>query len=226
MYSIEALYFAKRNRGGFQSGSDQINSAQTNYAGKINEMGDKTDSLCAATSTYQGSERAGPGAEKISLQFQMEEMTHNSAEYEALILGLEALVAKGAQTVIIYGDSQLVINKVLKRIAEVVIKHVPRIENQQVDNLVQNACQQIFVGNIDTITDWRTEIMVYLEAPNSATYMGIRLKALRFQLIEGVLYKRTFEGVLLRCLGPEESIKMMEEVHDGICGAHRAGLNM
>ncbi|XP_051145570.1 uncharacterized protein LOC127261311 [Andrographis paniculata] len=172
----------------------------------------------------------------------MEEMTHNSTEYEALILGLKALLAKGAQTVMICGDSQLVINRVFRRyacnypylrqyrdlvyrlldkIAEVVIKHVLRTENRQADNLAQNAYQQIIVGNVDTITDWRTEIMVYLESPNSATPMGIRLKALRFQLIEGVLYKRTFEGVLLRCLGPEESIKVMEEVHGGICGAHR-----
>ncbi|XP_051127332.1 uncharacterized protein LOC127248832 [Andrographis paniculata] len=36
---------------------------------------------------------------------QMEEVTHNSAEYEALILGLEMLVAKNVQSVVIYGDS-------------------------------------------------------------------------------------------------------------------------
>ncbi|XP_051115706.1 uncharacterized protein LOC127240898 [Andrographis paniculata] len=188
----------------------------------------------------------GPGARKISLQLQMEKMTHNSAEYESFILGLEALVAKGAQTVMICGDSQPVINQVLKRyacnyphlrqyrdlvyhllyrIAEVLIEHVPRTENRQADNLAQNACQQI-IGNVDTNNDWRTEIMIYLESPNSVTPVSIRLKALRFQLIEGVLYKRTFEGVLLRCLGPEESIKVIEEVNGGICEAHRAGLNM
>ncbi|XP_051152016.1 uncharacterized protein LOC127265996 [Andrographis paniculata] len=58
----------------------------------------------------------GPGASKISLQLQMEEMTHNSAEYEALILDLEAFIAKGVQSVLICGDSQLVINQVLKRV--------------------------------------------------------------------------------------------------------------
>ncbi|XP_051144093.1 uncharacterized protein LOC127260404 [Andrographis paniculata] len=137
----------------------------------------------------------GPRTHKISLQLQMEEMTHNSAEYEALILGLEALIAKGAQSVVICGDSQLVIN-------------------------------QQSIGSVDTVTDWRTEIMIYLESPSSTTPVGVRLRALYFQLIEGVLYKRTFEGILLRCLGPEESIKVMEEVHCGICGAHRAGLHM
>ncbi|XP_051116736.1 uncharacterized protein LOC127241636 [Andrographis paniculata] len=103
----------------------------------------------------------GPGARKISLQLQMEEMTHNSTEYEALILGLEALIAKGAQMVLTCGDSQLVINQVLKRyacnyphlrqhrdlvyhmlyrITEVVFEHVPRTENRLADNLAQNAC--------------------------------------------------------------------------------------
>ncbi|XP_051141733.1 uncharacterized protein LOC127258782 [Andrographis paniculata] len=174
----------------------------------------------------------GPGGGKINLQLQMEDMTHNSAEYEALILGLEALIAKGVQSVLIYGNSQLVINQVLKRyacnfphlhryrdvvlhllyrIGKVVFQHVPRVENQLADNLAQSACQQL-IGSLDSGTDWRTEIMVHLESPNSTTHVRVRLKALRFQLIDGVLYKRTFEGVLLRCLGPEESIKIMEEI--------------
>ncbi|XP_051139080.1 uncharacterized protein LOC127256897 [Andrographis paniculata] len=168
-------------------------------------------------------------------------MTHNSTEYKALILGLEALIAKGVQFVLIYGDSQLVINQVLKRyacnfphlrryrdvlhllhrIGEVVFEHVPRAENQLADNLAQSACQQL-IGSVDSETVWRAEIMVYLESPDSTTHVRIRLKALRFHLIDGILYKRTFEGVLLRCLRPEESIKIMKEVHGGICGAHRA----
>ena len=40
-------------------------------------------------------------------------MTNNSSEYEALILGLRALLTHGAQSVVICGDSQLVINQVL-----------------------------------------------------------------------------------------------------------------
>ncbi|XP_051140140.1 uncharacterized protein LOC127257718 [Andrographis paniculata] len=188
----------------------------------------------------------GPRGRKINLQLQMEDMTHNSTEYEALILGLEALIAKGVQSVLIYGDSQLVINQVLKRYAcnfphlrryrdvvlhllyrtgEVVFEHVPRTENQLADNLAQSACQQL-IGSLDSGTDWRTEIMVYLESPNSTAPVRVRLKALRFQLIDWILYKRTFEGVLLRCLGPEEFSKIMEEVNEGICCAHRAGLNM
>ncbi|XP_051141299.1 uncharacterized protein LOC127258492 [Andrographis paniculata] len=188
----------------------------------------------------------GPGGGKIILQLQMEDMTHNSAEYEALILGLEALIAKGVQSVLIYGDSQLVINQVLKRyacnfphlrryrdvvlhllyrIGEVVFEHVPRTENQLADNLAQSSCQQL-IGSLDSGTDWRTGIMEYLESPNSTAPVRVRLKALRFQLINGILYKRTFEGVLLRCWGPDETIKIMEEVHGGMCGAHRAGLNM
>ncbi|XP_051140129.1 uncharacterized protein LOC127257703 [Andrographis paniculata] len=152
----------------------------------------------------------GPGASKISLQLQMEEMTHNSAEYEALILGLEALIAKGVQSVLICGDSQLVINQVLKRyackyphlrryrdlvfhllykIAEVVFEHVPRTENRLANNLAHNACQQM-IGSTDSGIDWRTEIMVYLESPSFVTSVGIRLKALRFQLIEGVLFAK------------------------------------
>ncbi|XP_051149219.1 uncharacterized protein LOC127263940 [Andrographis paniculata] len=155
------------------------------------------------------------GNESLENKLQMEEMTHNSAEYEALILGLEALIAKGVQSVLICGDSQLVINQVLKRIAEVVFEHVPRTKNRLADNLAQSACQQM-IRSIDSGTDWRTEIMVYLQSPSFVTHVGVRLKALRLQLIEGILYKRTFEGVSLRCLGPEESIKVMGEICYGV----------
>ncbi|XP_051116727.1 uncharacterized protein LOC127241625 [Andrographis paniculata] len=116
----------------------------------------------------------GPGTQEIMLQLRMEEVTHNSAEYEALILGLEMLVAKNVQPVVIYGDSQLIINQVLgwyicnyphlrqyrdvvhqllSRIAEVTVEHIPRAENQQADGLAQGACRQINVGNINMSAD-------------------------------------------------------------------------
>ncbi|XP_051152533.1 uncharacterized protein LOC127266359 [Andrographis paniculata] len=120
-------------------------------------------------------------------------MTNNSAEYEALILGLEALIAREVQSVIIKGHSQLVINQVnkqyvcnyphlrryrdlvgrlLSKISEVIIEFVPRKENQFSDDLAQKACKGILkdtcaeVGpETETGTDWRTELVMYLQDP-------------------------------------------------------------
>ncbi|KAM1343755.1 hypothetical protein ACFX2F_007920 [Malus domestica] len=51
----------------------------------------------------------------------------------------------------------------------------------------------------------------------------IRQRAHRFLYYKGTLYRRSFERVLLRCLGEEEANQAMEETHSGICGAHQSG---
>jgi hypothetical protein len=41
-----------------------------------------------------------------------------------------------------------------------------------------------------------------------------------------VLYKRGAEGLLLKCVSKYESLKVLAEVHEGICGAHQSGVKM
>ena len=36
-----------------------------------------------------------------------------------------------------------------------------------------------------------------------------------------VLFKKGYDGVPLRCLGPEEAKEMIKEVHFGECGEHQ-----
>ena len=43
----------------------------------------------------------------------------------------------------------------------------------------------------------------------------VRRTATRYVLQDGVLYRRTFDGVLLRCLTKEESVNAMKEAHQG-----------
>jgi hypothetical protein len=42
----------------------------------------------------------------------------------------------------------------------------------------------------------------------------------------GILYCRTTEGLLLKCLSEEEPKVAMGEVHEGMCGAHQAAHKM
>ncbi|KAJ8635698.1 hypothetical protein MRB53_009965 [Persea americana] len=38
-----------------------------------------------------------------------------------------------------------------------------------------------------------------------------------------MLYRKSFNGVLLRCLSQQEAEETLKEVHAGLCGAHQAG---
>src|ERR1043165_4987477 len=86
--------------------------------------------------------------------------SNNEAEYEALIAGLEALLELGATRVEIRGDSELVIkqitkeykcikenlimyfviaNKLIKKFEYVDLRHIPRSDNQEANDLAQIA---------------------------------------------------------------------------------------
>ncbi|XP_015078307.1 uncharacterized protein LOC107022114 [Solanum pennellii] len=67
--------------------------------------------------------------------------------------------------------------------------------------------------------DWRQPIIDYLcygilpENPRRRT--DIRRRAPRFLYYKDTLYRRSFEGMLLRCLGEEEAIQALQEAHSG-----------
>ncbi|XP_022870705.1 uncharacterized protein LOC111389949 [Olea europaea var. sylvestris] len=50
---------------------------------------------------------------------------------------------------------------------------------------------------------------------------SIRSKALRYCMIEGVLFRRSLTLPYLRYLRPSESSQALEEVHEGVCGNHQ-----
>jgi len=46
---------------------------------------------------------------------------------------------------------------------------------------------------------------------------------MQYNLCEGQLYRRSYDGVHIRCLKKEEAKRIMEEVHQGICCPHKNG---
>jgi ribonuclease HI len=86
--------------------------------------------------------------------------THNTAEYEALILGLRLALKHGARRVVVMGDSTLVVKQIkgewktknqtlrplraqavelLERFESARVKWIPREENQRADKLGRHA---------------------------------------------------------------------------------------
>ena len=127
------------------------------------------------------------------------------------------------------------------------IKHVPRSKNRQADSLSKLASSspdghpknirwEILhqpsvapeaVAWVDRSETWMDSLVSYLRDgtlpsdPKDAN--RIRKKAQWFTLYEGVLYKKAFAQPLLRCATPDEGRKILEEIHDGECGAHIGG---
>lgn len=204
------------------------------------------------------------------------------------------MLGLGAKDIEIKGDSELVlkqltreykctkenlimyntmVNTLLKRFKHVEIRHIPRTENQEANDLAQAASgykmakdqipEPIEVRNmrssndvlfiklltpklggsniprenpqgmrlnlveIFAITnlndnDWRKPIFSYLENPTGATCRKIKYRALSYVIVGDELYKKTSEGVLLKCIGETEEYLAISNTHSGACGTHQA----
>ncbi|XP_065619331.1 uncharacterized protein LOC136063218 [Quercus suber] len=72
--------------------------------------------------------------------------------------------------------------------------------------------------------NWMTPIISYLkdgrllEGKNKAR--KLRVKSVRYVLMDEVLYKRGFSQPYPRCLAPDEVNYILREVYEGVCGNH------
>lgn len=60
---------------------------------------------------------------------------------------------------------------------------------------------------------------VLLEEPGRAA--KVRRRAPSYQIVDVQLYKRSFDGSLLKCLLPGQAQEVMDKVHSSICSAHQ-----
>ena len=74
--------------------------------------------------------------------------------------------------------------------------------------------------------NWREPFFKYLkydELPEEKfLVMQLKKRAMRFAFVNDVLYRRSYDQLLLRCLSKKESEEAMHEVHSSICGAHQS----
>uniref|UniRef100_A0A2N9FU44 Uncharacterized protein n=1 Tax=Fagus sylvatica TaxID=28930 RepID=A0A2N9FU44_FAGSY len=124
---------------------------------------------------------------------------------------------------------------------EVMLVQVPREQNTEADALAKlassdEATDQYIdvqhspshleeeVSPIDVSNSWMTPIVNYLEdetlPSDPAEARKLKVRSIRFILIQGVLYKRGFSLPYLRCLDKAEANYVMREVHERICGNH------
>jgi hypothetical protein len=68
----------------------------------------------------------------------------------------------------------------------------------------------------DTIrTDWRLPLLECIKDPGKTKDKKVKRQVLKYTSLDDDLYRRTIDGVLLKCLGEEQPKVAVQEVHDG-----------
>jgi hypothetical protein len=70
------------------------------------------------------------------------------------------------------------------------------------------------------------KLLIIWKNPSRKVSRKLRYKAIKFVLLDGRLFYKSLNGVLLQFLGQEEAKKIMSEVHNGLCGAHQSAYRM
>ncbi|XP_076904477.1 uncharacterized protein LOC143559941 [Bidens hawaiensis] len=123
------------------------------------------------------------------------------------------------------------------------VKHVKRCENKQADalsnlalvsfeHLAKDVHEQVLTNPSTimredcvcsaTTPNWMTPIVNFLSSgtlpDKKAEARMIRHKELNYTLQNGILYKRSYLGPLLRCVDTQDATYLLREIHEGICG--------
>ncbi|GJU87732.1 reverse transcriptase domain-containing protein, partial [Tanacetum coccineum] len=126
------------------------------------------------------------------------------------------------------------------------IKQVPRNENKKADALSKIAStsfahlsKQVLVEELKEKSisaaevlavveeegdTWMTPIFKYLSdgtlPAEGKKARAVKRKSWRFSIINGILYKKSFLGPWLRCVGPLQANYVLREIHEGSCSMH------
>ncbi|KAG9450285.1 hypothetical protein H6P81_010250 [Aristolochia fimbriata] len=104
----------------------------------------------------------------------------------------------------------------------------PPVEEEIEEELTEEIEESLPISaSQNQIGDWRAPIINFLRHSTLPVDLRervqIRRTAPRYVFINDVLYRRSYEGLLLRCLSKEERLQVLKKTHGGICGAHQAG---
>ncbi|XP_027158039.1 uncharacterized protein LOC113759663, partial [Coffea eugenioides] len=158
--------------------------------------------------------------------------TNNMAEYEACIFGLKMALEMEIKELIAFSDSDLLVNQTLKqwitKDSKILYPDELKIEPIQVQ--LQDKPAHCWVANesFDNVP-WYSDLKEFLKTGFYPLHAGtkdknfLRRMASKFFLNGEVLYKRTSDLNLLRCIDEDEAQYMMKEVHSGVCGPHMNG---
>ncbi|XP_073030804.1 uncharacterized protein [Primulina eburnea] len=129
------------------------------------------------------------------------------------------------------------------------IEQIPREENGEADALAKMAAslsedrtrEVLFISLVVLAIEeeemlpvpedsWMVPLIKFIrngELPEEkARAQKIKRQPPRFVLLNNVLYRRSFQGPLLKCLSGKEVIYVLREIHEGCCGEHLGGTSL
>ncbi|XP_073137716.1 uncharacterized protein [Henckelia pumila] len=142
------------------------------------------------------------------------------------------------------------VNELLSRLDSYDVKQIPRVENESADchaklssslaNIDNRKITFLTYGREETDGSnvtilcvdseepcWKDEIVDYLMRDNlpanQVEARKLKVRAVRFTIIDGELYKRSFSSPYLKCLTSAKGNYVLREIHEKICGNHLAG---
>jgi len=120
--------------------------------------------------------------------------------------------------------------ELLREFGMVTIEHISRLHNEEANKLAQDASGYRLIAEVVAVQlvdgDWRKEIVDYLKNPSQRVSRQLKVKAIKYVLLEDELYYRTIDGIMLKCIGTKESKVLKDEIHVGVCGAHQSAYKM
>ncbi|KAL1352204.1 hypothetical protein AAHE18_06G150000 [Arachis hypogaea] len=158
--------------------------------------------------------------------------TNNEAKYEALMLGIKMAQEIGIKKFHVKGDYSLIIQQIhrvygmketslalyreqvwcmMKVFNKISFEYVPRTKNKHVDSLATLGSRYLDDGVLPSEK---------IEAER------LKKKSERYFLQKGELFKKIFAGEVLKCVRDEEKDKILEEVHQGVCGRNQGGRSL
>jgi hypothetical protein len=116
---------------------------------------------------------------------------------------------------------------------DIEIKHLKVVKGQGVCNLIANSDYvdvmiSISVGKPLVDSEWYGDIVFYLRSRQFPVTMNpkerrtLKMKENQYVLIADILFRRNYDGILLRCVDENKSQELMREFHEGICGGNFA----
>ncbi|XP_015971085.1 uncharacterized protein LOC107494552 [Arachis duranensis] len=136
------------------------------------------------------------------------------------------------------------VKELTEQFKEVSVQHVPRKRNMQADLLSKLASTKPGAGNQSliqglvrepTITlhitrvgpSWMDPIIDFLESgklpEDGKSAKTLRREAVKYAITQGHLFKKGLSQPLLKCLHPDQTEYVLQEVHEGCCGHHIRG---
>ncbi|XP_073121274.1 uncharacterized protein [Henckelia pumila] len=210
-----------------------------------------------------------PTQEKIEIAVKLDfQASNNEAEYEAVIAGMQRAREIGVSHIIIYFDSQLVVQQVkntfytreekLIKYCKIIeelgasfttwsIEQIPREENRETDALAKRAVTGENVGKESLVQremvaaiearepvlredTWMAPVVKYLthgDLPEDKGQARVTQRQVaRFAILGGRLYRRSYQGPLLKFLGEGETEYVLRKVHEGCCGNHGGSMSL